>query len=141
MRAQNTGWLAHRTIKESTYSLEPEIPHIASNAAILFPSEEAKPWNLVPFQQLIILDGTWDECRGMFDRNPDLKKIPTIKLMDSYEGSFIGRRAPWKGALSTAEAIAYLLQEMGLPGDANLLGLVDLLNQREKHFRQISIQV
>lgn len=119
----------------SEFRLAESIIEIPQRTAILFPSKEAKPWNQVSFEHLIVLDGTWDECRGMLQDIPQLQTLPQVHLLGSYTGRFIGRRAPWDGALSTMEALSYFYEEKGFAQGQQLRDMIELLNARERRHR------
>jgi len=131
-RARSTSWLAHRHLLNSSYTLEtldPEPDY--SGCALLFPGDDSLPWNQVSFRGVVVVDGTWDECSAMIRRSPQLQSLPRIGLQDCYTGRYLVRRPPWKGALCTAEALGWLLIEMGCSKGLLLLELVRRLNERE----------
>lgn len=66
--------------------------------------------------------------------------MPRIQLTGCYQGEFMGRRAPWQGALSTIEAIGYLFEEMGSSVGTELRRILQILNEREMMFRSKSTQ-
>lgn len=134
-RARSTSWLAHRTIIDSTYAVENQGDLPSGTPALLFPGADSNPWNEVHFDSLLIVDGTWDECKAMILRNPILANMPKISLQNVYQGRFIPRKAPWQGALCTAEALGYLYLEMGNTDGQRLIELVEMLNERELGFR------
>lgn len=134
-RSQSTGWLTHRMLAGSEFRLADSVMEIPPRAAILFPSKEAKPWNQVSFEHLILLDGTWDECRGMLQDYPQLQVLPQVRLLGAYCGCFIGRRAPWEGALSTMEALSYFYEEKGFAQGQQLRDMIERLNARERQHR------
>lgn len=119
----------------SEFLVTTSIIEIPQNSAILFPSKDATPWNQESFEQLLILDGTWDECRGMLHDIPQLQALPQVRLLGSYTGRFIGRRAPWDGALSTMEALSYFYEEKGFAQGQQLRDMIELLNARERRHR------
>lgn len=134
-RARSTSWLAHRVVANSSYTVEGcgELPR--TPCALLFPSPAARPWNEVEFSDVVLVDGTWDECRAMILRSPRLQKMPRIALQNCYTGGYEVRRAPWAGALCTAEAVGRLYGEMGVEQGTRLLDLVEFLNQREASYK------
>ena len=123
-RARSTSWLTHKVVENSNYLVEGADPLPQGSCALLFPSEDAQPWNEVPFEHVVVVDGTWDECRAMIKRSPVLCAMPKVSLRNAYQGHYIARQAPWDGALCTMEALGHLI----------LLDLVESLNQRERSF-------
>jgi len=95
-RARSTSWLTHKVIAQSLYLIEgvDEIPQ--GNFALLFPSEDAQAWNQVSFDGVVVIDGTWDECRAMIRRSPTLSAMPKVALCNTYQGHYIARKAPWE---------------------------------------------
>lgn len=130
-RARSTSWLAHRMLSHSTYTVDESCETNFSHAALLFPGDEWVPWNQVTFSRVVVLDGTWDECRAILRKNPSLQTLPKIGLQGVYSGAFQVRRPPWEGALCTAEAVGRLLLEMQNCDGQYLLDLVSQLNLRE----------
>ena len=133
-RSRSTSWLAHKLLEHSSYRIDGEHQPPTGNLALLFPSENALPWSQVPFDGLVVVDGTWDECRAMIRKTPFLKSLPTITFEQPYLGQYIARRSPRPGALCTAEAVGHLFLEMGNSDGTHLLNLVETLNARERFF-------
>ena len=136
-RARSTSWLAHRLLKNSTYTLEGEDEEPDyGGCALLFPGPSSRPWQEVPFTGVVLVDGTWDECAAMLRASPALQALPRISLGQAYTGGYQVRRPPFGGALCTAEALGRLFEEMGLSAGARLLDLVIKLNSREAELSQ-----
>lgn len=139
-RSQSTGWLTHRILAGSEFLLAESLIQIPPRAAILFPSKNALPWNDASFEHIILLDGTWDECKGMLRNISSLQAVPHVKLLGSYTGRFIGRHAPWIGALSTMEALSYFYEEKGFAQGVQLRAMIDNLNARENKNRPLAFK-
>lgn len=132
-RARSTSWLAHRLVLDSCYTVEGEGSEPDwTGYALLFPGEGVKPWSEAEFCGVVLVDGTWDECAAMIRHSPQLQALPRIGLQHCYTGGYLVRRAPWQGALCTAEALGRLYLEMNIAAGDALLNLVDKLNEREK---------
>jgi len=121
-------------IVDSRYHIYESAPIPTGKMAILFPSEDSKPWSNVSFDSLLIPDGTWDDARAMLRNTPALQAIPKISMQNSYEGGYLARRSPFAGALCTAEALGYLYLEMGFVDGQKLLDMVEQLNQDQRYF-------
>lgn len=134
-RVRSTSWLAHKLVANSSYTVEGCGAMPGAQCALLFPSPDARPWNEVEFSDVVLVDGTWDECRSMILRSPHLQAMPKITLQSCYTGAYQVRRAPWTGALCTAEAVGRLYTEMGVEKGERLLDLVEFLNLREAGYK------
>ncbi len=96
--------------------------------ALLYPASEvqcdgreAGPLRIAECDTFILLDGTWQEARKMYNRSPYLHKLPRIELDTPKPSRFTLRRNQREGCLCTAECIAHLLQAKGLHGAARRL--------------------
>lgn len=84
-------------------------------ALFLYPNEEAQ--ELTPeFSQrhpgpyhLIVPDGNWHQARKVYQREPLLKGVPTVKLPEGIVGEYQLRKAPQPSYVSTFEAVAHAL--------------------------------
>jgi DTW domain-containing protein YfiP len=61
----------------------------------------------------LILDGTWQEARKMFNRSRYLHNLPRIQITPTQPSQYQLRRNQKPDGLSTAECIAQLLKENG----------------------------
>jgi DTW domain-containing protein YfiP len=59
----------------------------------------------------LILDGTWQEARKIFNRSSYLHNLPRIQLTPAHPSQYQLRRNQKPNGLSTAECIALLLKE------------------------------
>lgn len=88
----------------------------AGNAFVLWPGKGAVNVSDVkaPVKSIIVFDGTWTSAKRMMDKSPSLQGIPKIRL-DGGQGIFHVRPPPSaiKGAVSTAEAVAMVLDGLG----------------------------
>ena len=71
---------------------------------------------LAGLRGIIVLDGTWEQAKAMWWRNPWLLKLPRLVLSPA-EGSLYGplRREPRRECLSTIESVAHALVALGEP--------------------------
>jgi DTW domain-containing protein YfiP len=79
-------------------------------AALLYPTEfGAKAVDINTVEHFIIVDGTWQEARKIYNKSPYLKKAQRLQLTGSKPSGFILRRNQIAGGLCTAECIIELL--------------------------------
>nr|WP_272873594.1 tRNA-uridine aminocarboxypropyltransferase [Aliamphritea spongicola] len=77
---------------------------------------------------LVVLDGTWQEARKMFNKSPYLQNLPRIALEASEASRYNLRRNQKAEGLCTAECVVYVLQVLGQEVEA------DRLNGRLEEF-------
>lgn len=58
---------------------------------------------------LIVPDGNWHQARKVYQREPLLKDVPTVKLPSGIIGEYALRKAPQPSYVSTFEAVAHAL--------------------------------
>ena len=84
------------------------------NSVVLYPGKDATPVpdldpNRSPWT-FIVLDGTWDEARKLFARNPLLQKMPRVSLdLKDKKSAYVVRTQPADFCLSTLETVAETL--------------------------------
>lgn len=62
----------------------------------------------------VVIDGTWQQARKIYNRSPYLQGLPTVALQPTEPSIYTLRRNQIGGGLCTAEAVACLLQQPGL---------------------------
>jgi len=73
---------------------------------ILYPGPQSTPLSSLPpssVSTLIILDGTWDQARKLFSRNPILQAVPKVSINLSTPSEYVVRTQPSAGCMSTLE--------------------------------------
>jgi len=60
-------------------------------------------------ETVLILDGTWDQAKKMYQRNPSLQQIKKIKLNLSTISEYSVRTQPNESCLSTLESAAHTI--------------------------------
>ncbi|PAV48813.1 DTW domain-containing protein [Pseudomonas sp. HAR-UPW-AIA-41] len=93
---------------------------------LLFPGEDALPigeWRAGQGRQtlLVVPDGTWRKARKLLHVNPQLARLPRVRLPEGLESRYRLRKAPMAGALSTLEAIVEVLNCWEAPADFSAL--------------------
>lgn len=62
----------------------------------------------------VVIDGTWQQARKIYNRSPYLHALPTIALEPTEASVYTLRRNQIGGGLCTAEAVACLLRQPNL---------------------------
>ena len=79
---------------------------------LLYPLEseatEAEP--VTAFDNIILLDATWQEARKIFNRSPYLKDLPRVHLQPQQISQYQLRRNQLEGGLCTAECVVEILK-------------------------------
>jgi len=73
---------------------------------ILYPGPDSVPLTSLPSSSvstLVILDGTWDQARKLFSRNPLLQAVPKVSISLSTPSEYVVRTQPFAGCMSTLE--------------------------------------
>ncbi len=68
---------------------------------------------LVEIQNFILLEGTWQEARKIYNRSPYLKKYRVLSINSESESEYKLRRNQVEAGLSTAEAVIEILTYKG----------------------------
>lgn len=71
-------------------------------------------------QHIIILDGTWQQARKMYNQSPYLKRFTKYEIT-GQRSEFTRRRNQLEHGLCTAETAVHLLRTLGQPQQAEQL--------------------
>lgn len=118
LRPSNTGVLAQSVAPElveriiwarSTPSpaLLDAINH--ENTVLLYPVDDADDAAIESFENMILLDATWQEARKMFNKSPYLKSLPRAQIKPRQVSQYQLRRNQPEGGLCTAECVMEIL--------------------------------
>ena len=156
-RASNTGKIIQLLLPESTDILIQGVSRdearlqelLQGEAFVVYPSEDAEvvseavtrpasTQSLKPTAPVaILIDGTWNQAQRMHRHFETLKHV---KLMPAGKSSFHWRRQSQEGRISTVEAAALLLENLGDPPDGipaalheSLKVLMDALGRQCHH--------
>lgn len=151
-RASNTGKLISQVFPNASTVLLDGIPEderrleeIAQSVVdgrnrgvLLFPSEGALPLAdaLTASEAcegplyIFVIDGTWKQAKRLV-KHKALASVPRVKLAPESASRFTLRRQSQPDRISTVEAVALLLQELGGGGDAAAADLMDALSVLE----------
>jgi DTW domain-containing protein len=95
---------------EFTENSEPaksELPkEVGPGTHLLFPSDEAAPWDGSVVKKLVVIDGTWRQVRRMYAKLPALHAVPKLALPDPVAKVLRLRESKFEAGRSTLEAIA-----------------------------------
>ncbi|MEC7986017.1 MAG: tRNA-uridine aminocarboxypropyltransferase [Myxococcota bacterium] len=79
--------------------------------SLLFPAPDAQPLEAFPEDgTLLVLDGTWDQVRGMMAAESVLRHLPTYRFASPEPSRYRIRSSRQPGGLSSLEAIAWALE-------------------------------
>ncbi|WP_257458244.1 tRNA-uridine aminocarboxypropyltransferase [Archangium lipolyticum] len=81
----------------------------APDTWLLFPDAQPHPPGTPPPQRLVVLDGNWTQARRMYQRMPELRRLPGLALPPPAPNTRRLRRSPHPYGMSTLEAIAAAL--------------------------------
>lgn len=94
---------------------------------LLFPADEDNKHREKAFEKtdkkvaFIIIDGTWQEAKKIFNRSPYLKELPLLTLNLERESQFRLRRGIPEGGICTIEAAMKVLELNGEISSAKIL--------------------
>lgn len=82
--------------------------------ALLFPADDATDVDALQTRPstLVVVDGTWDNAKKLFQRSPLLKSLPRIGFVPPAPGNYRIRKEPADHCLSTIEAVAQVLEKL-----------------------------
>ncbi|WP_084617894.1 tRNA-uridine aminocarboxypropyltransferase [Cellvibrio sp. OA-2007] len=117
-RLTNTGALATKVAPEIVErivwarnipdpSLLDAINH--GNTVLLYPTDDSDFAPIESFENIILLDATWQEARKMFNKSPYLKNLPRAQIKPRQASQYQLRRNQPEGGLCTAECVVEIL--------------------------------
>lgn len=120
---------------------------VPPGSALLFPAQNAVPAETIDFEvkNLILLDGTWSKANRMYNENPWLRILPSVRLdMEKLSMFSEVRRQPKPGYLSTIESIVYALKALGeseeLEGLDNLLDVFESMVEDQRRCKDEALK-
>ncbi len=82
--------------------------------ALLYPGgEEPCRQEITVYAGFVLLDGTWQEARKMYNQSPYLHALPRVNLSAKRVSAYHLRRNQQPGGLCTAECVLELLERRG----------------------------
>lgn len=83
---------------------------------------ETENHKIEDFEHVVIIDGTWQQSRKIFNKSPYLKKMPTATLNAPQPSKYKLRRNQTQGGLCTIECVIEVLK---LSGEITLASNLD----------------
>lgn len=77
---------------------------------LLFPGTAPPPEGTPPPERVVVLDGNWPQARRMYQRLPELRRLPGLSLPPPAPDTRRLRRPPHPEGMSTVEAMAAALR-------------------------------
>lgn len=119
LRPSNTGVLAQSVAPEIVEriiwarnapdpSLLDAINH--GNTVLLYPTGDADVVPIKSFENIILLDATWQEAQKIFNKSPYLKNLPKAQIKPRQVSQYQLRRNQPEGGLCTAECVVEILR-------------------------------
>lgn len=118
LRPSNTGGLAKNVAPEIVeriiWARNTPDPALLSainneNTVLLYPVDDADTAPIESFENIILLDATWQEARKMFNKSPYLKNLPRAHIKPRQISQYQLRRNQPEGGLCTAECVVEIL--------------------------------
>lgn len=139
-RATNTGNIAvkhatelvERVLWERIYPNDHLVELLKNNnALLLYPTADKTSADIDDFDNIVIIDGTWQEAQKIYNQSPYLKAAPKAALTANHQSTFQLRRNQREGGLCTIECVIELLRFKGRQQLADQLAIqFTLFNQR-----------
>jgi len=113
------------------------VPRFGPRAGLLYPRRDAALLGDLPAhqqpEQLVLIDGTWNQARSMLREIPALRAMPCYALAPAEPGRYQIRREPTASSLSTLEAVvaALAIIEPETRGLDALLAVFDTMVERQ----------
>ncbi len=82
----------------------------SENTVLLYPADDADAAPIESFENIILLDATWQEACKMFNRSPYLKNLPRAHIKPRQHSKYQLRRNQPEGGLCTAECVIEILR-------------------------------
>jgi DTW domain-containing protein YfiP len=94
-----------------------------NEALLLYSKGESSSAIIQEYENIIIIDGTWQESQKIFNQSAYLKTAPQFTLKTSNDSSYKLRGNQPKGGLCTIECIIEVLKIKGQNNIASVLAL------------------
>ena len=118
-RASNTGRIVARSLAGAKLASYAAPDHALNrglfdgpNTWILYPSPNARVPDVAP-ERLVVLDATWPQARKMYQRIPELRRLPALALPPPNQALPRMRKTQRPEQMSTAEACIAALRVLG----------------------------
>ena len=84
-----------------------------NDALLLYPGENEKSAKIEDYENIIIIDGTWQESRKIYNKSAYLKRAPKVTLKIADSSVYQLRRNQVPGGLCTMECVIEVLKIKG----------------------------
>ena len=131
-KATNTGKIAlenaktvvERIVWQRTNPNETLIRLINNKEALLlYPTEDTETGSIADFENLIIIDSTWQQARKIYNKSQYLKQIPQANIRSDTGSKFLLRRNQIDGGLCTIECV---IEALKIKGEIELAETLDV---------------
>lgn len=118
LRTSNTGVLAKQVAPEIVERIvwarntpNPALLDVIKrgDTVLLYPADNADAVPIESFENIILLDATWQEARKMFNHSPYLKNLPRAHIKPRQVSRYQLRRNQPDEGLCTAECVVEIL--------------------------------
>lgn len=118
LRPTNTGVLAKTAapeiVERITWARNVPDPTLLrainlENTVLLYPVNDSDAAPIESFENIIVLDATWQEARKMFNHSSYLKNLPRAQINPLQVSQYQLRRNQPEGGLCTAECVIEIL--------------------------------
>lgn len=135
VKKNNTGVLVAAVLGDKAHVItwERKNPSVAlleciqgKNVALLYPSENSTDISgdtHVTYENYIVIDGTWQEARKIYNKSSYLHELPTIAITATKPSAYTLRRNQKANGLCTVECVIELCKWQGHVHLANELQL------------------
>jgi len=94
----------------------------SEKTALVYPSgSEVSGTEISDYKNFILIDGTWQEARKIYNHSPYLQQLPEVQFSIKNPSRYNLRRNQLEGGLCTAECAIHLLHELHANEVANRL--------------------
>ena len=128
----NTDGMVERIIWERVNPNSDLIELFNNNKALLlYPTDDDTSADIKDFDNIVVIDSTWQEAKKIYNRSPYFKAAPKAVLSPEYQSAFQLRRNQREDGLCTIECVIELLRIKDREQLADALAIkFNLFNQR-----------
>jgi len=92
-------------------------------ALLLYPKEDTSTGKIADFENLIIIDSTWQQARKIYNKSQYLKKMPQANIRPATGSKYQLRRNQIDGGLCTIECV---IEALRIKGENELAETLDV---------------
>lgn len=112
-----------------------------NRAVLIYPTDDEEIADIEHYDNMIVIDGTWQEAQKIFNRSQYLKGAPKYTLKSSKKSKYTMRRNQRSGGLCTIECVVGLLKLKGLGNLAEKLDLeFERFNDKQANDKQANVK-